>query len=539
MLTGLLGTYAGIVVDPNDPFKLGRVKVRVPHVFGPMANGQAIADQDLPWALPVGIPSGQSSETGGMQFLPNKGDRVWVRFLDGEPEKPVWEWGMQDLDAQKKINSYGSTGSPSRRATWGRFNNGMEVSPTQLVAFTGRGYGLTIVDGGSPAKFTPGGGATGPSGAATQAPAQAGGAILDDPRYPKYNGNALPARNSDGSISTKATTFGLNPDGSIDREDNGQGAPLLGGINTRNRDVVGVAIPFSLAIQQFGSLRGARGQFVEVTNPATGLTTKAQIVDFGPSDYLVRQGKALDLTYGAQQAIGANGNTPVSFRFIGTDGTTMPPDGAVATSNALPSPNIPPSGSTRAGATKFDGYISARTPKGNLFEIYDDTDTCQLNVLDLFAARFKNLRFMGAEYYMEATGEIKIKTNTMDVTVAEDKTLDIGSDFDLTVGADFDSTVEGDYTTTTTGDQKHTAANMALTSKGTFDLGVAGITNIKLQGTRLEATRLLAQLQRLNINASGDIDLTAAAKINATADSFVVTAGGHTMTISAGGISFT
>jgi hypothetical protein len=44
----LLGTYCGVVENVKDPEKLGRVKVRVPHVFG------FIGQNDLPWALPAG-----------------------------------------------------------------------------------------------------------------------------------------------------------------------------------------------------------------------------------------------------------------------------------------------------------------------------------------------------------------------------------------------------------------------------------------------------------------------------------------------------
>ena len=96
----LLGfTYAGTVESNLDPLKLGRLKVRVPHVYGTTASGVGyIGVNDLPWALPAGMAAGGSANSGGFSQLPEKGDHVWVRFLDGEPEKPVWEWGMQTMD---------------------------------------------------------------------------------------------------------------------------------------------------------------------------------------------------------------------------------------------------------------------------------------------------------------------------------------------------------------------------------------------------------------------------------------------------------
>ena len=92
----LFSTYAGTVESTADPEQLGRLKVRVPLVYGPSTSSEAISISDLPWALPVGLPAGGSSQSGGMVWLPDVGDHVWVRFLDGEPEKPIWEWGMQD-----------------------------------------------------------------------------------------------------------------------------------------------------------------------------------------------------------------------------------------------------------------------------------------------------------------------------------------------------------------------------------------------------------------------------------------------------------
>lgn len=115
---------------------------------------------------------------------------------------------------------------------------------------------------------------------------------------------------------TLATVFGLNMDGSVDTEDNGVGSPILGSVNTRNPHLIGASIPIALAKQKFGSLQNVRGKRVEVTHVANGLQIVAPIVDFGPSVAQVAKGMALDLTLGAQVALGGNGKIPVKYRFV-------------------------------------------------------------------------------------------------------------------------------------------------------------------------------------------------------------------------------
>lgn len=92
----LNATYAGRVVDIKDPDGLGRIKARVPVAYGGTSGDEnAVSDTDIPWALPAGLPAGNSEASGGIDWLPEVGDQVFVRFLDGEPEKPIWEWGSQ------------------------------------------------------------------------------------------------------------------------------------------------------------------------------------------------------------------------------------------------------------------------------------------------------------------------------------------------------------------------------------------------------------------------------------------------------------
>jgi hypothetical protein len=149
----LLGTYCGIVENVNDPLKLGRVKVRVPHVYGASdAGGGVIGTNDLPWALPAGMPAGGGAGSGGFSHLPSNGDHVYVRFLDGEPEKPIWEWGMQTQpDAQAlPLHQYeinGKTVGKPKRAAWTRYGHTVELNADGVIVTTSQGYRATFTNG--------------------------------------------------------------------------------------------------------------------------------------------------------------------------------------------------------------------------------------------------------------------------------------------------------------------------------------------------------------------------------------------------------
>ena len=72
-------TYPGYVIDNNDPEGMGRLKLKVPSVYGDNVYEY--------WAPGKGIYSGDGY---GMQVLPNIGDMVWVEFRLGDPRNPIW-----------------------------------------------------------------------------------------------------------------------------------------------------------------------------------------------------------------------------------------------------------------------------------------------------------------------------------------------------------------------------------------------------------------------------------------------------------------
>jgi len=89
-LTKFSGKFVGVVVDVNDPEKIGRVRVRVHGVFG-----DNVADSDLPWAIPEFSFIG--SNTGSF-LVPPINTVVYVYFTDDEIYLPVYMNKVLNLD---------------------------------------------------------------------------------------------------------------------------------------------------------------------------------------------------------------------------------------------------------------------------------------------------------------------------------------------------------------------------------------------------------------------------------------------------------
>ena len=73
-----LGVYAGIVLDRDDPDRLGRVTVAV----------DGIVDESN-WAL----PRAGGAKLWGSVHIPPVGADVFVQFINGDINQPIWEPG--------------------------------------------------------------------------------------------------------------------------------------------------------------------------------------------------------------------------------------------------------------------------------------------------------------------------------------------------------------------------------------------------------------------------------------------------------------
>lgn len=81
--SGRFGVYSATVAAVNDPEQRGRVQLRIPSLFGDVVHP--------PWALPMGQTYGADPEgTAGRLVVPEVGAAVFVMFLDGAVEVPLW-----------------------------------------------------------------------------------------------------------------------------------------------------------------------------------------------------------------------------------------------------------------------------------------------------------------------------------------------------------------------------------------------------------------------------------------------------------------
>jgi uncharacterized protein involved in type VI secretion and phage assembly len=76
--TKYFGKYRGVVTDNDDPESLGRIKAKVPYVFG---------DQESTWANPSVPYAGQNV---GLFLIPPTNASVWIEFERGELTLPIW-----------------------------------------------------------------------------------------------------------------------------------------------------------------------------------------------------------------------------------------------------------------------------------------------------------------------------------------------------------------------------------------------------------------------------------------------------------------
>jgi uncharacterized protein involved in type VI secretion and phage assembly len=84
------GKYRGKVTSNVDPHKMGRVRARVPAVFG---------DEESGWALPSAPYGGPGV---GFFFVPPVDANVWIEFEGGNPDYPIWTgcfWGLTETPA--------------------------------------------------------------------------------------------------------------------------------------------------------------------------------------------------------------------------------------------------------------------------------------------------------------------------------------------------------------------------------------------------------------------------------------------------------
>jgi uncharacterized protein involved in type VI secretion and phage assembly len=124
------GKYRGIVVDNQDPAKLGRLKLKVPSVLG--------GDVVTGWAMPC-APYGGAADQGFL-FIPDVGAGVWTEFEEGDLEFPIWSgtfWSQPDAESELPKPNKADDGSEDSDA---------QDPPTSKIVKTAKGHTLQLED---------------------------------------------------------------------------------------------------------------------------------------------------------------------------------------------------------------------------------------------------------------------------------------------------------------------------------------------------------------------------------------------------------
>ena len=91
------GLYQGIVTKIDDPEKRGRIKVICPDILG--------ADTESAWCDPL-VPV--AYDNGGDFCIPTTDEAVWLQFIAGDVNRPVWLGGWWQKNMTPLGNNYTS-----------------------------------------------------------------------------------------------------------------------------------------------------------------------------------------------------------------------------------------------------------------------------------------------------------------------------------------------------------------------------------------------------------------------------------------------
>lgn len=99
--------YRGYVVNNKDPEGLGRVRIRIPQIYGSDGSNSNhfVPSYAIPWAYPACMPLGNDS---GSYLIPNVGDIVYVTFEGGNKNMPIYFGGV--LTKRRADKFVGSNG---------------------------------------------------------------------------------------------------------------------------------------------------------------------------------------------------------------------------------------------------------------------------------------------------------------------------------------------------------------------------------------------------------------------------------------------
>lgn len=142
--------YRGIVVDNYDPLGLGRVKVRVPQIYG--AEDQKNTNLYVPtYSIPYATSAvmvGAGNNTGAF-LIPNIGDIVFITFENGDAKLPIYFGGI--LSTNNTDNRFLGTGDVNRGKLYtdiseDDFNTDIENKAQRVIYKSLKGATIIIND---------------------------------------------------------------------------------------------------------------------------------------------------------------------------------------------------------------------------------------------------------------------------------------------------------------------------------------------------------------------------------------------------------
>lgn len=92
--------YEAIVVNNDDPRKLGRIRARI------IGIQDGISNDALPWAIPDWDHADGSSNISGTFAVPKTNTKVWLRFQQGKPAFPMYCGFHEDLETRMEESLY-------------------------------------------------------------------------------------------------------------------------------------------------------------------------------------------------------------------------------------------------------------------------------------------------------------------------------------------------------------------------------------------------------------------------------------------------
>lgn len=107
-----IGLYCGLVEDNLDPLKIGRIRIRIPHIHGADPNSRMfIPTSELEWAYPC-MPFFAGYDCGSF-IIPPVGTYVWAFPESGENSHNVYLGGVYGTGPEnpKPMNTLDSSNS--------------------------------------------------------------------------------------------------------------------------------------------------------------------------------------------------------------------------------------------------------------------------------------------------------------------------------------------------------------------------------------------------------------------------------------------